>query len=251
MREGERLERGRGTGKERGGGRIFSSELPPFPRWSSPSRARAREGAREYRHLSLPRGPSEPSTARKQEKKSPFPFPLTCRPPKKKNSKTQKNPKLKNQNSIAAGRPIPVPGSGLQVTQLGHVKDLSDAFKLCLGNPKAFKQIYNISGERLVTFDGIARACAEAAGAPEPELVHFDAKDFDFGKKKAFPMRDQHFFTSVTKAREELGWEPKFGLVDGLRDSYAKDFGRGQFRKAADFETDDLVLAKVKGLVKA
>ena len=171
--------------------------------------------------------------------------------PKKKNSKTQKNPKLKNQNSIAAGRPIPVPGSGLQVTQLGHVKDLSDAFKLCLGNPKAFKQIYNISGERLVTFDGIARACAEAAGAPEPELVHFDAKDFDFGKKKAFPMRDQHFFTSVTKAREELGWEPKFGLVDGLRDSYAKDFGRGQFRKAADFETDDLVLAKVKGLVKA
>ena len=152
---------------------------------------------------------------------------------------------------IAAGRPIPVPGSGLQVTQLGHVKDLADAFRLCLGNPKAFKQIYNISGERLVTFDGIARACAEAAGAPEPELVHYNAKDFDFGKKKAFPMRDQHFFTSVTKGREELGWEPKFGLVDGLRDSYQKDFGRGQFRKAADFETDDMVLAKVKGLVKA
>ena len=251
MREGERLERARGTGKERGGGGSSRASSPPSPVGLLPLE-REREKARgSTRHLSLPRGPSEPSTARKQEKKSPFPFPLNCRPPKKKNSKTQKNPKLKNQNSIAAGRPIPVPGSGLQVTQLGHVKDLSDAFRLCLGNPKAFKQIYNISGERLVTFDGIARACAEAAGAPEPELVHFDAKDFDFGKKKAFPMRDQHFFTSVTKAREELGWEPKFGLVDGLRDSYAKDFGRGQFRKAADFETDDLVLAKVKGLVKA
>ena len=59
-----------------------------------------------------------------------------------------------------------------------------------------------------LTFDGIARACAEAAGAPEPELVHYNAKDF--GKKKAFPMRDQHFFTSVTKAKEELDWEPRF-----------------------------------------
>jgi hypothetical protein len=89
------------------------------------------------------------------------------------------------------------------------------------------RQIFNISGERYVTFDGIARACAKvgvgilgaakgcgrtwqllaaaelldhlltllpcahspppclkAMGAPEPELVHFNAKDFDFGKKK-------------------------------------------------------------------
>jgi hypothetical protein len=30
--------------------------------------------------------------------------------------------------------------------------------------------------------------------------VHYDPKAFDFGKKKAFPMRPQHFFTSVEKA---------------------------------------------------
>ncbi|KIZ07150.1 NAD dependent epimerase/dehydratase family [Monoraphidium neglectum] len=146
---------------------------------------------------------------------------------------------------LKAGRPIPVPGSGLQVTQLGHVKDLSDAFVAALGNPKASREVFNISGERFVTFDGIAKACAKAMGAPEPELVHFNAKDFDFGKKKAFPMRDQHFFASVDKAQELLGWTPKFGLVDGLKDSYSKDFGLGQFRKAADFETDDLILEKL------
>jgi hypothetical protein len=56
----------------------------------------------------------------------------------------------------------------------------------------------------LVTFDGIAKACALAMGAPEPELVHFNAKDFDFGKAKAFPMRDQHFFTSIDKVRRIL-----------------------------------------------
>lgn len=147
---------------------------------------------------------------------------------------------------IAAGRPIPVPGNGKQITQLGHVKDLADAFVRCLGNERAKNQIYNISGERLVTFDGIARACAEAAGAPEPELVHFDAADFDFGGKKAFPMRDQHFFTDIQKAIRDLDWKPEYDLVEGLRDSYEKDFGRGTFRKPADFSVDDMILEKLK-----
>lgn len=37
-------------------------------------------------------------------------------------------------------------------------------------------------------------------GLPEPEIVHYNPKDYDFGKSKAFPMRDQHFFASVDKA---------------------------------------------------
>ncbi|CAL5229924.1 g13349 [Coccomyxa viridis] len=145
---------------------------------------------------------------------------------------------------IKEGRPIPVPNSGQQVTQLGHVKDLATAFVKVLDNPKASKQVYNISGERFVTFDGIAKACAAAAGAPEPELVHYNPKDFDFGGKKSFPLRDQHFFTSISKAEHELNWRPEFGLYEGLKDSYEKDFGRGTFRKEADFSTDDQILAK-------
>ena len=113
----------------------------------------------------------------------------------------------------------------MQVTQLGHVKDLATAFVKILGNPRAAKQVYNIAGDKYVTFDGIAKACAAAAGAPAPELVHYNAKEFDFGKLKAFPMRDQHFFADVAKAQQELGWAPEFGLLDGLKDSYAKDFG--------------------------
>jgi hypothetical protein len=34
----------------------------------------------------------------------------------------------------------------------------------------------------------------------EVKIVHYDPKKFDFGKKKAFPMRPQHFFTGVDKA---------------------------------------------------
>ena len=54
----------------------------------------------------------------------------------------------------------------------------------------------------------------------------------------------QHFFASIEKASRELGWTPEFGLVEGLTDSYSLDFGRGTFRKAADFTTDDMILGK-------
>ncbi|CAN0897291.1 Chloroplast stem-loop binding protein of 41 kDa b, chloroplastic [Linum grandiflorum] len=145
---------------------------------------------------------------------------------------------------LKAGRPIPIPNSGVQITQLGHVKDLATAFIQVLGNPKASKEVFNISGDKYVTFDGLAKACAKAGGFPEPELVHYNPKEFDFGKKKAFPFRDQHFFASVDKAKQVLGWKPEFDLVEGLTDSYSLDFGRGTFRKEADFSTDDMILGK-------
>lgn len=37
------------------------------------------------------------------------------------------------------------------------------------------------------------------------------------------------------QAIADLDWQPEFGLLDGLRDSYEKDFGRGTYRKEPDF----------------
>jgi hypothetical protein len=58
-------------------------------------------------------------------------------------------------------------------------------------------------------------------------------------------MRDQHFYASIDKAQALLNWTPKYGLVDGLKDSYDKDFGLGMCRKPADFEVDDMILSKL------
>lgn len=150
---------------------------------------------------------------------------------------------------LKAGRPIPIPGSGIQITSLGHVKDLAKAFLLVLGNDKASGEVFNITGEKYVTFDGLARACAKAGGFPEPEIIHYNPKEYDFGKKKPFPFRDQHFFASIEKPKNLLGWKPEFDLVEGLTDSYNLDFGRGTFRKAADFSTDDIILGKTLAAV--
>lgn len=48
----------------------------------------------------------------------------------------------------------------------------------------------------------------QAMGVNDLKLVHYDAKAVDLGKKKAFPMRDQHFFASIDKAQADLGWTP-------------------------------------------
>jgi nucleoside-diphosphate-sugar epimerase len=146
---------------------------------------------------------------------------------------------------VVRDRAIPIPGNGMHLTQLGHVADLAQAMAAVLGNPTAIGQIYNISGEKAVTFDGLAKACATAAGKDPDALkiVHYNPKDFDFGKKKAFPMRVQHFFTSIEKAKAELQWHPSFDLVAGLKDSFQNDYlASGQDKADVDFALDDQIL---------
>lgn len=146
---------------------------------------------------------------------------------------------------IVKDRPIPIPGNGFHITQLGHVKDLATAMAAVLGNKKAIGQVYNVSGERYVTFDGLAKACAIAAGKSldSLQLIHYDPKQFDFGKRKAFPMRVQHFFADVHKAMQDLNWKPEFDLISGLKDSFQNDYLARKLDQAdVDFSTDDEII---------
>jgi nucleoside-diphosphate-sugar epimerase len=147
---------------------------------------------------------------------------------------------------IVRDRPLPIPGNGMHVTQFGHVKDLAMAMAAVLGNEKAIGEIYNISGDRYVTFDGLARACAVAAGkSPDDiKIVHYDPKKFDFGKRKAFPIRVQHFFTDIHKATQHLDWTPEFDLLSGLKDSFENDYlASGRTTAEIDFSVDEEILA--------
>ncbi|MEQ9236620.1 NAD-dependent epimerase/dehydratase family protein [Coleofasciculus sp. E2-BRE-01] len=147
---------------------------------------------------------------------------------------------------IVRDRPILIPSSGLYITQLGHCKDLARAMSLVLGNQHAIGQVYNVSGDRYVTFDGLANACIVAAGkSPEDfDLLHYNPKKFDFGKRKAFPLRTQHFFADVHKAKTQLDWEPEYDLISGLKDSFQNDYlASGRHEAEVDFSLDDQLLA--------
>jgi len=146
---------------------------------------------------------------------------------------------------LVRDRPLPIPGNGCHLTQLGHVADLAAAMAAILGNEKAMGQIYNISDSRYVSFDGLARLCAAATGksVDEVELVHYDPKQFNFGKRKAFPMRVQHFFADVNKAMTQLNWKPEFDLLSGLKDSFENDYlASGRDKAEVDFSLDEEIL---------
>lgn len=69
------------------------------------------------------------------------------------------------------------------------------------GNKKAIGQHYNLCSDRVLTFDGIVRICAEAAGKT-PEIVHYEPSS---APKGAFPFRMMHFFSQPDKAKHDLG----------------------------------------------
>uniref|UniRef100_A0A0G4HZ55 NAD-dependent epimerase/dehydratase domain-containing protein n=1 Tax=Chromera velia CCMP2878 TaxID=1169474 RepID=A0A0G4HZ55_9ALVE len=151
---------------------------------------------------------------------------------------------------IDAGRPVCVPGHGEHLTGLGHVKDLAVAFVNVIGKDHVKGRYYNMQCPKAVSFDGAVRLAAEAAGKDPKsvEIVHYNPKDYDFGKKKAFPFRPQHFFASVEDAQRDLNWTPKYTNKDIFEDFYKNDF---LAKKAAgglkgDFGADDMVLAKLK-----
>ena len=149
---------------------------------------------------------------------------------------------------IARNRTVPIPGDGLCITQLGHVQDLAKAMAAILGNEQAIGQIYNISSDRYITFDGFARACAQAVGKSidDLELAHYDPKQFNFGKRKAFPFRLEHFFANVNKAMAHLNWKPEYDLLSGLKDSFQNDYlANGRDQAKVDFSMDEKILSAI------
>jgi nucleoside-diphosphate-sugar epimerase len=127
---------------------------------------------------------------------------------------------------IAHGRPVPLPGDGSTITQLGHVADLAAAMARCIEVDAAANRIYNCSGRQGVTFRGLVAAAARAAGK-DPEAVEirsFDPAGLDKKARKAFPLRLAHFLTDITRVRRELAWEPAFDLEATLADSWANDY---------------------------
>lgn len=150
---------------------------------------------------------------------------------------------------LDSGRPVCIPGYGGHLTGLGHVRDLASAMAAAAAKPEvSVGQIYNIQDRQAVTFDGVANICAAAMGKSAPEIVHYNPKDFDFGKKKAFPFRPVHFFTSPSKAMRDLDWEPQYDLEKGFADAYKNDF---LAKKAAgklkdDFTCDEMVVSSQK-----
>ncbi len=127
---------------------------------------------------------------------------------------------------IMHDRPVPMPGDGSTITQLGHVDDLAEAMARCIDVEASTNRIYNCSGRRGISFKGLIHAAAIACGksADAVELRPFDPSGLDPKARKAFPLRLNHFLTDISRLERELAWQPRFDLAAGLADSYSNDY---------------------------
>lgn len=85
----------------------------------------------------------------------------------------------------------------MQLTNISHARDLSSMLALAIANPIASsRQIFNCVSDRAVTFDGLVKLCARAAGL-EAEIVHYDPKSVGVDARKAFPFRNMVDFPAL------------------------------------------------------
>ena len=132
---------------------------------------------------------------------------------------------------------VPIPGDGSLITQLGHVSDLSDVMIKCLDFEKSKNNIYNCSGEKGVTIKGLIYKCAEVCGLVENDisLNKFNFQKLDPKSRKGFPIRLSHYQTDISKIKKDLNWQPKFDLLNGLKDSFINDY---YIKKEKDFDRE-------------
>jgi nucleoside-diphosphate-sugar epimerase len=140
-------------------------------------------------------------------------------------------------------RPVPLPGDGRLITQLGDVRDLADAMVRCLEVEASCNRIYNCSGRQGVTLRGLVAAAAEACGKDPAsvEIRAFDPTQLAPKARKAFPLRLSHFLTDTHRLQRELAWQPRFDLLASLRDSFEQDYGQTS-DVSPDFSGDEALL---------
>ncbi|KAF4347353.1 hypothetical protein F8388_007277 [Cannabis sativa] len=147
---------------------------------------------------------------------------------------------------IVRDRPLPIPGSGMQLANITHVRDLSSMLTLAVENPEAASgNIFNCVSDRAVTLDGIAKLCAQAAGRPV-NIVHYDPKTIGKDAKKAFPFRNMHFYAEPRAAKEILGWQASTNLPEDLKERFDEYIKIGRDKKEMKFELDDKILESLK-----
>lgn len=149
---------------------------------------------------------------------------------------------------IVRGRPVPIPSPGLQLTVVAHVDDIARMLALAVEYPQdAAGGVFNAVGGRTVTFDGLARMCANAAGAAGAlSIVHYDPAATGVDAKKAFPFRNMHFYSEPRNARERLGFKSYTDLQTVLNERFADYIAAGRDKKVMKFELDEKILSASK-----
>jgi len=134
--------------------------------------------------------------------------------------------------SLATGRPLALPDHGLGVLHHVHADDVAQAFQRALSRPAAIGASFHVAAGQAMTLRGLAAGVARWFGR-EPVLDFVDWPEFDrrVAPEHAEATR-QHTFRSITasiaRARQVLGYAPRYGSLDALHEALTWLAANGQ-----------------------
>lgn len=133
---------------------------------------------------------------------------------------------------VADGKEIWIPNDGRALLQPVHTEDLARGFCAALENDVAAGQIYNLSSVQAVTLTRYAEITRDLLGSSSPFRYVPMEEIIATGKANESGVRFvcEHMSIDSSKARRELGYEPRIGVREGLADSLRWMIGKGILR---------------------
>lgn len=107
------------------------------------------------------------------------------------------------------GKPMTIYGDGKQVRDILHVNDLIQAYDLAVAKIDVAKgQVYNLGGGP----SNVMSIWAEFG----PKLEKMIGSSLNVSRGDWRPGDQRVFYADVSKAKQELGWEPKINVDEGV-----------------------------------
>jgi nucleoside-diphosphate-sugar epimerase len=124
---------------------------------------------------------------------------------------------------LAGGRPLALPDLGLGVLHHVHADDVAQAFERALARPAAIGSSFHVVSAQAMTLQGLAAGVAGWFGRePVLELVAWPEFEQRVGAEHAAATREhvsRSIAASIDRARDVLGYWPRYSSLDALRES--------------------------------
>jgi nucleoside-diphosphate-sugar epimerase len=134
--------------------------------------------------------------------------------------------------ALATGSPLALPDNGLGVLHHVHADDVAQAFELALSRPAAVGRSFHVCAEQAMTQRGLAAGVARWFDRePVLDLVGWEAFARLAGPEHAEVTREhttRSITASISRAREVLGYEPRYTSLDALREALRWLVANGQ-----------------------
>lgn len=114
--------------------------------------------------------------------------------------------------SLASNRPFPVIGDGLQTRDFTFVEDALDAILAAAVSPIGIGKLYNIGTGIETSINELAAAIGDLSGRPDYPVEHVPKRSIDHINGRS---------VAIDRIRQELNWQPKHTLREGLAATHA------------------------------